>query len=220
MNHRTRGATLATLGSVLVLAGVLRPMAASADDRCPVIDPGCVSDTVDDLVGGTTDSVDDVGDIVADVGDGATGVVKDVVDDTIGLVPDDPGDGGGGAGDGGGGTGDGGGASGDDRMGGNRSDPTRGQRDRVGSSSFDDRQPARSLPSVAMAGAGAGLDPRAVASGGPTVGTALVRTAAGMAVMLILLGLVTGFVSFQHALDRRDPKLAPATLGSDRVPFR
>ena len=48
----------------------------------------------------------------------------------------------------------------------------------------------------------------------------LVPLATGVALMSFLLAdLVIGFVTFQHALDRGDPKLAPDTLGPDLVPF-
>ena len=219
MSRWARGATLATFGAVLLMPSMLRPIAASADDGCPVLGPGCVVDTVDDLVDGTTEPVDEVSDIVDDISDGVTGGVEVVIDDTLGVVPDEPGDGGGGAGDGGGGgAGSGGGAIGDAGSSGDGPSLTGRHRRTLGPPKMVP-PPARGAPSVAMPSAGTGVDPRAVTAEGPTVGIALVRTVAGVAVLLMLLGLLAGFVSFQHALDRRDPKLAPDTLGSDRVPF-
>ena len=41
----------------------------------------------------------------------------------------------------------------------------------------------------------------------------------GIAVMALLLGAVALFLSVQDRVDRRDPKLLPASIGSDRVQF-
>ena len=49
MSRWARGATLATFGAVLLMPSMLRPIAASADDGCPVLGPGCVVDTVDPI---------------------------------------------------------------------------------------------------------------------------------------------------------------------------
>jgi len=228
MNRWARGTTLATLGVVFLVPIMALPTPASADEGCPVLDPACGRDTVHDLVDGTTDSVDDVvddvTDIVEEVMDGATGGVEEVIDDTLGIGPTDPGGGdgvgtgGGGPGGGGdGGAGDRGGGTGTDGTGGSGSDPTRRQREGVGSPMVD-VPPSLGAPSDAPH-LGTRVDKRAVTAERQTLGLAFARTLRGVAVMLVLLGLVAGFVSFQHALDRRDPKLAPATLGSDRVRF-
>ena len=41
----------------------------------------------------------------------------------------------------------------------------------------------------------------------------------GVALMALLLGAVAAFLMVQDRLDRRDPKLLAAALGSDQVPF-
>ena len=135
-----------------------------------------------------------------------------------GPVSVEPAPRGGTSGRGGGGAGSGGGAIGDAGSRGDGPSLTGRHRRTLGPPKMVP-PPARGAPSVAMPSAGTGVDPRAVTAEGPTVGIALVRTVAGVAVLLMLLGLLAGFVSFQQALDRRDPKLAPDTLGSDRVPF-
>jgi hypothetical protein len=41
----------------------------------------------------------------------------------------------------------------------------------------------------------------------------------GVALMAVLLGAILAFLAFQDRIDRRDPKLAMAAVGSDRVSF-
>jgi len=58
-----------------------------------------------------------------------------------------------------------------------------------------------------------------IAAGPPTVRQVATAATVGIAVMAMLLGAVGVFLSVQDRLDRRDPKLAPAAIGSDRVLF-
>jgi hypothetical protein len=53
----------------------------------------------------------------------------------------------------------------------------------------------------------------------PTIGTVAAGVIGGVALMAVLLGAVVAFLAFQDRIDRRDPKLAMAAVGSDRVSF-
>jgi hypothetical protein len=213
---------MATLCLVVPMlgTGVILAAPAAADD-CPLLDPSCITDTVDDVVDEVTDTVDEVTDTVDDVTDDTSDTVDEVVDDTTDTVDDvvdqpgggtDPGGGGGGGSGGGGGDGSGNGG------GGGNDEPGRAARDSalrlatprltgLGRSSFV-------LPDVGLAATTDGDDP-----GRRFAGLAVAPLATGVALMLLFLALMVGFVSFQHTLDRRDPKLAPDVLASDRVHF-
>ena len=206
MNRWARRRAAASFGAALFVVAMMATP-ATADDTCPLLDPTCVVDTVDDVVDDTTDTVDDVVDDTTDT-------VDDVVDDTTEGGGGDEGD------DGDQGEEDGhGGGPGGDGDGSGRGSP--GTSDGPGG-------PVTTITTDITAGgaastAGGSVQPgthgRAVIASRTATGLALARTATGLVVMLVLLGLAGGFVSFQHTLDRRDPKLAPGALGSDRVPF-
>jgi hypothetical protein len=53
----------------------------------------------------------------------------------------------------------------------------------------------------------------------PTVAAVAVGVIGGVTLMAVLLGAVVAFLGFQDRIDRRDPKLALAAVGSDRVSF-
>ena len=196
MNGRRRAAGLGL--AAMMLAGVVFATPAAADD-CPPLEPTCVVETVDEVVDDTTDTVDEVTEAAEDV----VGEIVTTVDDTVGDPTEgtDPGPdvNGGGGGDRGGG-----------RTGGDvRARPQRG----VAPISL-------SRSSVVLPAAG--VIPRVPgqqASGGRVTGSAAVPLATGLALLSFLLAIMIGFVSFQHVVDRGDPKLAPHTLGPDLVPF-
>lgn len=196
MNGRRRAAGLGL--AAMMLAGVVFATPAAADD-CPPLEPTCVVETVDEVVDDTTDAVDEVTEAAEDV----VAEVVTTVDETVGDPSDgtDPGpdENGGGGGDRGGG-----------RTGGDvRARPHRGVAP-VSLSRSSVVLPADGvIPRV----------PGSQASGGPVTGSAAVPLATGLALLSFLLAIMIGFVSFQHVVDRGDPKLAPVTLGPDLVPF-
>jgi hypothetical protein len=70
--------------------------------------------------------------------------------------------------------------------------------------------------------AAATMDPATrpdVAAAPPTVRQVTTGVITGVAMMALLIGAVAAFLSVQDRLDRRDPKLVPAAIGSDRVRF-
>jgi hypothetical protein len=193
--------TASMITVVLVLAG--HATGARADEPCPLLDPTCLDETVEDVVDDVTDTVDEV-----------TGDVRDTVDE----VTDPDGGGGGPAPEPGDGDGEG--------------EPN-GEGDRSGGEAGRDHRPALTAnapdltarPAVHVAGNVAdprghvGIHGRATAPSWIPSGSLLTRTATGVGVMLTLLGLAFAFAAFQHALDRRDPKLAADALGYHEVPF-
>ena len=203
MNRWTKGVIVSSSLATLVLLGMVMAVPATGAATCPVIDPTCLDETLDDVVDGTTDTVDDVA-------HDATGTVDDVVDDvTGGGGGEDPGGdpgGGGGGDDNGEGRGDGS----DDK----RRQPPIGVRSTTTGLATVGVLTSATIPEVGSEGLGEDSAPQR-----GTFGPASVRTATGAAVMVLLLGLITGFALFQHALDRHDPKLAPDILVADRVSF-
>jgi len=191
------------LAAMTMLGAVAFATPAAAEDCLP-LEPTCVVDTVDDVIG---DVVDDTTDTVDDVTGAAEDTVDDIVtgvDDTVGDlsgegVDSDPG------GDGGGGK--------SDRNDGSVTSSRRGS------------APAAVRPlglrrsSVALPDVGPVARPESVERDRPVGGAASTPLATGMAMLSFLLALMIGFVAFQHTLDRGDPKLAPETLGPDLVPF-
>ncbi len=196
MNGRRRAAGLGL--AAMMLAGVVFATPAAADD-CPPLEPTCVVETVDEVVDDTTDAVDEVTEAAEDV----VAEVVTTVDETVGDPSDGthpgPDENGGGGGD-----------RGVGRTGGDvRARPHRGI------------APVRLSRSSVVLPAD-GVIPRVPgpqASGGPVTGSAAVPLATGLALLSCLLAIMIGFVSFQHVVDRGDPKLAPVTLGPDLVPF-
>ncbi len=53
----------------------------------------------------------------------------------------------------------------------------------------------------------------------PTIGAVAAEAIVGVLLMAVLLGAVVAFLACQDRIDRRDPKLAMAAVGSDRVSF-
>jgi hypothetical protein len=198
MNGRRRAAGLGL--AAMMLAGVVFATPAAADD-CPPLEPTCVVETVDEVVDDTTETVDEVTDAAEDVVDEVVTTVDDTVGDPTGGSDPGPDENGGGGGGGDRGVG---GIGGDVRV-----RPHRGV------------APA-GLPRSSVVLPAAGIVPRAPdpqASGGPVTGSAAVPVATGLALLSFLLAVMIGFVSFQHVVDRGDPKLAPETLAPDLVPF-
>jgi hypothetical protein len=171
-----------------------------------LLDAECVVEQVDD-------TVDTLEEVVSD----PTDTVEGVVDDRVGDEPPEEPAGGDGDGDNDDDEGSGRVDKGDGR---DTGDPTSGRGGVRGSSPSSTATPKRGTPTPWVTAPPVGAGPARMSS--PDVGAlgqAIVHTATGVGVMLFLLGLVAAFVTLQHALDRRDPKLAPETLGSDRVPF-
>jgi hypothetical protein len=241
-----RAATAA--GLMFLPLAVLAPP-AHADEACPVLDPTCVIDdtsdtaggvandpvvTVEDTVGGGQDTVDNTVGTVQDTADDAVNTVNDTVDDVVKTVNPDPGGGPGPGpdpgrgpdpGDGGGNHGSGG-HDGDGNQGNGGTGGTRDRNGSLGRGSIPRLRLAAFRGDLAAPGLGGGSDPtirlQPPANTQPTgtsIGQAAIRVAGGLAMMALLLGLVGGFVFVQNRLDRRDPKLVPASLGSDRVEF-
>jgi hypothetical protein len=213
----TKGTAAVFLLSTLVFTVVLAAP-AMADESCVLLDPSCVVDTVEEAVvdatetvGEVTDTVDRATETANEIVDDTTNGVDDVVDDTVGGGGGDPGEGGNGGGQNGGGGGRGGGGTGGDDPNGAARPPA--VRPAVIVTPADVVSISDITPNVGVASRDTGSPERR------TLGLALVPLVTSVIVMLLLLGLVAGFVTFQHALDRRDPKLAPDTLGSDRIPF-
>lgn len=206
--------------AVVLSAGIVAAATstASADDRCPLLDPSCLGETVGELEASVDGTIGSTTDVVDEVVDGAGEAADEVVGGLLGgggpieVPPDvDPGTDGPGGGEGPGGDGS------------DRSDPATNGRVRP-------RGPTVTEPAAVTAATGGsdGLVPvpvgpwvhgRAEATDAGVAGAALARTAAGIGALVVLLGLALGLASMQHAGDRRDPKLAPAMLASDSVPF-
>ena len=224
--------SVAKLAIVLLVFGsplLLGMPAARAD--CPILDPLCVVETVEDTVGGTVETVEDTVDgtvetveesvevVVETVEETATevvGAVEETVDtvsgqgslldevaETVveGEVVPKPDPGGAG----GGvipGTGSGRDGSDEGRIGGTL----------VATTSIGSSAPAPATDPVGNI--------RTAPSDGPTgFGSLLDNVVAGLAFPVILTLIVAAFVAMQNRLDRRDPKLALAPVGPDVVNF-
>lgn len=197
---------LVAASSAALTLGLAYP--AWADD-CPLSDPTCLTG---DLVAPAGDSVTDVvPDVVGDAVDDPNGTVEPVVKDVVAEVnrlaaqigEPPPGEGGGGPTGNGGGDGSGAGGAGltDARL-----------------------QNGTGLPGSTVLLASSAADPDIpIARGGPRlrdrVTAAVAAAARSFAVVLVLLGVAIGFVLVQDRLDRKDPKLVLAPVGSDVVLF-
>ena len=195
MNGRRRAAGLGL--AAMMLAGAFATP-AGADD-CPPLEPACVVDTVDDVVDDTTDTLDEV-----------TEVAEDSVDEVVTTVDDTLGDPSGGADPGPEENGGGGGGT----RGGGRSDVEPEARPHGRAAPLDLPSSTAVVPEVGLV-----ANPGPARSSGPVTGSGVVGLATGLALLSFLLAVMIGFVSFQHVLDRGDPKLAPETLAADLVPF-
>ena len=211
---------------------------AATAQTCAPLDVSCTADPAaqegQDTAGGAGDAVGDAADDAANAAnDAATtaqdtvSTVRDTVDDALhdgGIDPpiggadgggsghgDGNGGGGGGTHDGGGGHGGGGGVATVGTSG------SAGGNVRAAAGASAGATPGGSdMPSVPT------TDPTRpdVASRPPTdLRQVAAAASVGIAVMALLLGAVGVFLTLQDRLDRRDPKLAPAAIDSDRVLF-
>jgi len=226
------------IGSILVLG------APAAHANCPLLDPNCLTDVVDETVDGLTDVVEDnaLTDIVDETVDGTTDVVdevvdSDVVDETVDGVTDVVDD-----------TVDGGEDTAKDLTDtvgdvvgsgegplpipdpGDGSEPGRDQRtDRPESDvspSGSEAAPGSTVVSEAPL-PGSIIEVPARQSTPPSDGPGLLDRLGGAAAAVarqlsfpIALSLiVVAFVLFQNYLDRKDPKLAVAPIAADVMKF-
>ena len=226
--------SLRVLFAVGVMALPLGLGTAARAQTCPVLDGHCTvdqivdtgGDAVDDVVGSAGDTVDDTVDdaqtkvhdavdTVTGTADDTVSTVRDTVDDTLGNVGNPPPGNGGGSGGGGGGGGSNG--SGHDPNGNHNGVGSGGGRGgrHVGGSTGIPAATNASTPGAALAPVTDQNDgdPRS------TIARVTPAVVGGIAVMALLLGAVALFLSVQGRMDRRDPKLLPASIGSDRVQF-
>ena len=228
-SSRARGRTFGTsLRALLLLAiGASFVVAAAPARGCPLTDPGCVIETVDDVVEPVTevtdpvvDQVDQVVDPVTEVTDPVVGTIGGVingVEDTVDPIVDVTEPPAQGHSDVGSDPRTGPGAPPDD-SGNGRSD--------VGSGSFVERP----IPPPALVG-GAFIpslesvrpisDVRIGASP-PTErsGVSFENVVKGLVAFPLALALIVGaFLLAQNRLDRRDPRLALAPVGPDVLDF-
>lgn len=215
--RRLRRITVASVVAVIGLA-LAAPLASA--DPCPPLELGCVLDDTTTTVGGV---IEDTTTTVGGVVDGAAGSVD------TGTIPLRPVPGGSGNGD----------ALpdiGDTPSGGSATPPNGGGSTPGESTNTGPSSPgSQAKPTVDLAGGtqvGVAPAPTGVASttvgdpfpaflddapGGSLLsGGRLVRT---VAFPLALVLLVIGFAVVQDRIDRKDPKLALAPLGSDHLTF-
>ncbi len=229
--------SLRVLFAVGLMALPLGLGTAARAQTCPVLDVTCTvdqivdtgEDTVDDVVGSAGDAVDNTVDDAqtkvhdaVDTGTGTAGdtvsTVRDTIDDTLGNVGNPlPGDGGGSGGGGGGGGSNG---SGHDPNGNHNGVGSGGGRGggHVGGSTGIPAATNASTPGIGPVPPGS-LTTDQDSDHRPTIAQVAAGVAGGIAVMALLLGAVGLFLSVQDRMDRRDPKLLPASIGSDRVQF-
>jgi hypothetical protein len=220
----------------VVLTTVPLGLATSATAQtCPLLDPTCRVDqviddgqgVVDDTLGHTGNgTVDGAHDSVQDAVDASQGTagdtvstVRDTIDKTIGNI-DDPLPGGGpGGGNGGGGNGGGGGHGSGHHTG----NATGAHDNGMGVGANVSASAGGSIPAGTTVPGSAGLPPTDPSSrdrgSAPTIAQVAAGVSTGIAMMALLLGAVATFLSVQDRVDRRDPKLVAAAIGSDRVLF-
>jgi hypothetical protein len=233
---RTRIARLlrrSLLASIIAVSGMIAAAPMAAADPCPPLDIGCVLEDTTTTVGGVLeDTTTTVGGVLEDTVEGVldgdappdpTPIVEGIVPG--GIVPGEivPGSGGSPPGGGetppGGGTTPGGGGSptgGGTHVGpvsaGIQGGPTRIVRD-PGTGGFVSAQ-ASDVSTIVGHPFPAFLEDGSV--GALISGARLVRT---IAFPLLLILLVVAFVFVQNRIDRKDPKLALAPVGSDYLTF-
>jgi len=236
------------LASIVSVAGLVAAAPVAAADPCPPLVLGCVVDDTTTTAGGvvddTTTTVGDTVDTTATTTVGetvdttATTTVGDTVDTTTTTVGDAVG-GGGQVGPGTilegvdpSGTLPGGGARpgpGETPTGGGPTPTNGGGTTHTGTASSGSRSP-RALDAAAgpggVAPAVGGEISTAVGHPSPTsldggggVFVAAARLVRTLAVPLALILLVIGFLFVQNRIDRRDPKLALAPVGSEHLTF-
>lgn len=203
--RRTRRLTLVAVAT-LALAATGHPSAHAA---CPALDLAC---QLDEAIGAGEELVDDRLDPVDTPVDET---IDPIVDDVLGGGPVDLPDpiGGGDGGSHGGGP-----PVGEEPPGTpNRTD--HGGRGLVGGRN-PDGPGLTNLPGSAISAASGTAPPgRADRTSGNRLGDALGGVARSLAIVLALFGLAVAFVAVQDRLDRNDPRLALAPVGSDVVEF-
>jgi hypothetical protein len=207
-SHRTGFPTRATVAAVFFLL-LLAASPASADP-CPLTDPDCITDTVDETVDTVDETIAAAEETAGQVAEGASeaveetttevvGQVSEVIDELLGSEDPEPG-------------------------GGNRGrhaprvNRPRGREHRGGGQPVaDDIEPRETgIDAVLLARdavPGRGADSREGRAGG--IGAA----AKQLAFPALLAALVLAFLVIQNRLDRRDPRLASAPLGPDLLRF-
>ena len=202
------------IAAVFLLLVLASPAAA---DPCALIDPECITETVDETIdtvteagGSVKETIDETveqgSDVVGETATGVIGTVKDTVDGLLGKGKDpDPGPGGG--------DGDKPKARGNDGDNHRRAD--RGA-DGLSGRRLEPRDPSIE---TTFAGQGSVLDwPRLHPAGEGGLRRAL-GAAATLAFPFLLASMVLAFLVIQNRLDRKDPRLASAPLGPDVLTF-
>lgn len=224
--------TTIVLGLATAALAFWAPAQAKADEPCALTDLTCVTQGVGTTVGDTLGDVGQAGNgasgTVGTVGNGAVGTVRDTVTGAVGTVRNivdgtlPPGTGGGvidptdGGGPGGGVTGTGGGTG--TTTGGSVTGHVGGTSVRAGASTATD-------PSLAPTGgtatddAALAIDRDRHAASRASIGHIAAEVAAGALTLLLLGGLMFGFLLVQDRLDARDPRMASTSHASDRVAF-
>ena len=219
---------LRVAAATAVLTMPLALASTAAAETCPVRDLTCtVSQVSDEGQGAGGDAVHSAGDAAGGAQDTAQGAVDDAqhaVDQTVGTlhnaVDDALGNGAHGPLDGGGNGGENHGGGG-----GNRNEHGGSSPGSPGSHPHPGAAPTSGGGNSAtpLGDPGLSTDPGTQVDqqleDGPTIGQVATGVIHGAAVMALLLAAVAVFLGVQNRLDRRDPKLAPAAIGSDQVPF-
>jgi len=206
---------------VLAVGASFLVMAPAARADCPVTDPSCVIETVQEVVDPATEVTDPVLEEVTEVTDPAVGtvggLVENGVEDTVGPIIDEVGAPV---------PGPSVGVTEPPSPGVPSVDPDDGRAD-VGRSSFVDR----TVPAPALVGSpfvpnvpNLELSSTDEARNGPTPpaersGLSLEDVVKGLTFPLALALIVGAFLLAQDRIDRRDPRLALAPLGPDILPF-
>lgn len=191
---------LVTWGAGLLLVAV-GPVAPAFADPCPLIDPLCVTETVEDTVDQTVDTVKDHANTTVEK-------VRTTVKDLTDSGTDDPG-------------GDGGGNGGGKGHGSTPNDPGLGSRRTSRSGATTTAGSSLVVPTtVSDTTPMEQLEDEAANVRSQDLPEALREAMIGLALpLLLVLGIVVGFTVIQNSLDRRDPKLALAPLAVDVLRF-
>ena len=225
--------SLRVLAAIGVIALPLALTTAAGAQACSELDVVCAAGQVDDDARAPGDTAGHVGDAAPGpvhdasgaaqgAADDAEGAVRDTIDDTLVRNVQPPPDGDDGA--------DGGDAGRDGKRGGSEGVHDAGHRQHVRSKAPQQvgasRRDAASQAASPSSGPGAGPGPGGDTPGHPTdrgssatIGHVAAGVVGGVVMMAVLLGAVVAFLAVQDRLDRRDPKLAAAAIGSDRVRF-
>ncbi len=215
------------LRAVFVIALMAVPFALPTSAGAQTCAPTDLTCTVDQVGGAAQDVADGPAGTAqdgADTGRDAVGTAQGAAKDAVGTVrntidqiledgADRPPTGGGDGGPGGGGSGH--------RPGGSNG-PGHNPHGGVGAS-----RPAGGAGPVPLSPIGdepgvPAVDPSSQPSDRgplPTIVAVAAGVIGGVALMAVLLGAVVAFLAIQDRIDRRDPKLAMAAVGSDRVSF-